>query len=74
MSDPYNPELVGNNITKKGGKAWGVSTLEIRGNIYALLAYSNAGLKISDAGLKIIEVNNPENPVVVGRISTWGEA
>ena len=42
MSDPKKPELVGNIST--GGLAYGVTTHELRGKIYAFVACFKVGL------------------------------
>ena len=49
------------------GEARGVSTLINREKIYALVADGSAGLKI-------IEVTDPSNPVLASSIDTNGEA
>ena len=53
MNDPKNPVIV--NTLDIGGRAYDVSTVEIRDKIYVL---------VNDrfVGLKIIEVNDPYNP------------
>ena len=53
MNDPKNPVIV--NTLDIGGRAYDVSTVEIRDKIYALVADSVVGLKI-------IEMNDPYNP------------
>ena len=53
MNDPKNPVIV--NTLDIGGRAYDVSTVEIRDKIYALVADSLVGLKI-------IEMNDPKNP------------
>ena len=53
MNDPKNPVIV--NTVDLGGRAYDVSTVEIRGKIYALVADTVVGLKI-------IELNDPYNP------------
>ena len=56
MTDPKNPVLVRSIDTD--GSASGVSTMQIKEKIYALIA-------LRTAGFKIIEVTDPYNPVVV---------
>ena len=53
VTDPINPALVSNFITKNARE---VSTMIIREKIYAFVV---------DAGLKIIEVTDPLNSVLV---------
>ena len=50
MNDPYNPKLV--RSIEIGARAIDVSTVEIRGKIYVLVA-------CRENGLKIIEINDP---------------
>ena len=50
---------------RTGGSAMGVSSIKIEVKIYALVASR-------DAGLKIIDVSDPYNPVLAGSISTGG--
>ena len=58
VSDPSNPALAGN--LDNNGQAYGVSTIEIRGNLHVLMTnIDNAG------GLKIIEVIDPSNPELI---------
>ena len=61
VSDPKNPELIGNISTN--GNTFGVKTIEKEGIIYALVADGNAGLKI-------IDLSDLKNPVLVGDISS----
>ena len=56
MTNPKNPVIVGSIDTN--GLARGVSTMQIRDKIYAFVADGSAGLKI-------IEVTNPYNSVIV---------
>ena len=53
MNDPKNSFIV--NTLDIGGRAYGVSTVEIRDKIYAHVTDSVVGLKI-------IEMNDPYNP------------
>jgi len=53
VNDPFNPVLV--SSIDISGRAMDVSTVEIRGKIYALVSDR-------EYGLKIIGMNDPSNP------------
>ena len=66
MNDPLNPKNV-NSINNNNAFTYRIITIEIREKMYAILADGAAGLKI-------IEVSNPLNPLLVSSINTGGRA
>ena len=62
MTDPLNPTQVGSFTTEADAEVTGVSSMEIEGKIYAMVADN-------EEGLQIIEVSDPKNPVLASSIS-----